>query len=83
MPTPTYTFFSIDPAYNSLRADAESEIIISPIKKSLMPKVLPVGEPIESATLDQNAVEALHNFGMPATCQKYADAAINSLVRNC
>lgn len=82
MPTPSYTFFSVDPAYNNLRIDAESEILISPIKKSLIPKVLAVGEPIETAILDENAVEALHNFGMPTACQKYADAAIKSLVRN-
>jgi hypothetical protein len=81
MPTPPYAFFSLDPTYNNLRTDAESEILISPIKKSLIPKVLAVGEPIETAILDENAVEALHNFGMPEACQKYADAAISSLVR--
>ncbi|KAL7799770.1 hypothetical protein V8C37DRAFT_365403 [Trichoderma ceciliae] len=79
MSAPSYKFFPIEPIFNKLKADAISEILVSPIKKSVFPKVLPPGYLIERAISDANASEALHNFGMPTACQIYADAVLGSL----
>ncbi|KND88057.1 hypothetical protein TOPH_07251 [Tolypocladium ophioglossoides CBS 100239] len=72
MPMPSHEFFPLGDI-GHLRDDAESEMLISPIKKSVSHGEQ--GDVSQQTPAGDNKPKVLHNYGMPEACKKYSDVS--------